>query len=111
MWCHGKRCPVIRTWSMVRYRAQVSSSIQYMDRPPRVTQKWPIFSPVFSHRRDVLSIAFCNAKSCPCKYSVTDDCHIDWLSTVMFSPSLRDPVIVSTGWGKIVKAGILETVA
>lgn len=32
-----------------------------------------------------------------------DDCHTDWVSTVRFSPSTRDPVIVSAGWDKIVK--------
>ncbi|KAE9416519.1 hypothetical protein Angca_002584, partial [Angiostrongylus cantonensis] len=32
-----------------------------------------------------------------------EDCHTDWVSTVRFSPSLRDPVIVSAGWDKIVK--------
>ncbi|ETN74334.1 hypothetical protein NECAME_13021 [Necator americanus] len=32
-----------------------------------------------------------------------EDCHTDWVSTVRFSPSTRDPVIVSAGWDKIVK--------
>jgi len=73
-----------------------------------------------SHTKDVLSVAFSadnrqivsgsRDKSiklwntlAQCKYTITDDCHTDWVSTVRFSPSNRDPVIVSAGWDKVVK--------
>jgi len=73
-----------------------------------------------SHTKDVLSVAFSadnrqivsgsRDKSiklwntlAQCKYTITDDCHSDWVSTVRFSPSTRDPVIVSAGWDKVVK--------
>ncbi|GMT24922.1 hypothetical protein PFISCL1PPCAC_16219, partial [Pristionchus fissidentatus] len=73
-----------------------------------------------SHTKDVLSVAFSadnrqivsgsRDKSiklwntlAQCKYTITEDCHSDWVSTVRFSPSTRDPVIVSAGWDKVVK--------
>jgi guanine nucleotide-binding protein subunit beta-2-like 1 protein len=73
-----------------------------------------------SHTKDVLSVAFSadnrqivsgsRDKSiklwntlAQCKYTITDECHSDWVSTVRFSPSTRDPVIVSAGWDKVVK--------
>uniref|UniRef100_A0A0K0DH24 Small ribosomal subunit protein RACK1 n=1 Tax=Angiostrongylus cantonensis TaxID=6313 RepID=A0A0K0DH24_ANGCA len=73
-----------------------------------------------SHTKDVLSVAFSGDNRqivsgsrdrtiklwntlAQCKYTITEDCHTDWVSTVRFSPSLRDPVIVSAGWDKIVK--------
>jgi len=73
-----------------------------------------------SHTKDVLSVAFSadnrqivsgsRDKSiklwntlAQCKYTITEDCHSDWVSTVRFSPSARDPVIVSAGWDKLVK--------
>jgi len=73
-----------------------------------------------SHTKDVLSVAFSadnrqivsgsRDKSiklwntlAQCKYTVTEDCHSDWVSTVRFSPSSTNPVIVSAGWDKVVK--------
>ncbi|KAK5972909.1 hypothetical protein GCK32_002327 [Trichostrongylus colubriformis] len=73
-----------------------------------------------SHTKDVLSVAFSADNRqivsgsrdrsiklwntlAQCKYTITEDCHTDWVSTVRFSPSTRDPVIVSAGWDKIVK--------
>ncbi|CAJ0945868.1 unnamed protein product, partial [Mesorhabditis belari] len=38
-----------------------------------------------------------------CKFTIQEDCHTDWVSTVRFSPNVRDPVIVSAGWDKVVK--------
>mmetsp|Transcript_21542 Transcript_21542/g.52432 ORF Transcript_21542/g.52432 Transcript_21542/m.52432 type:complete len:316 (+) Transcript_21542:88-1035(+) len=38
-----------------------------------------------------------------CKYTITEDMHSDWVSTVRFSPSAKTPLIVSTGWDKLVK--------
>lgn len=35
-----------------------------------------------------------------CKYTVTEDCHTDWVSCVRFSPSAANPIIVSCGWDK-----------
>jgi len=38
-----------------------------------------------------------------CKYVITDDAHSDWVSQVRFSPSAKQPLIVSAGWDKLVK--------
>jgi len=38
-----------------------------------------------------------------CKYVITDDAHSDWVSQVRFSPSAKQPLIVSCGWDKLVK--------
>ncbi|CAI4232904.1 unnamed protein product [Auanema sp. JU1783] len=74
----------------------------------------------WSHTKDVLSVAFSADNRqivsgsrdrtiklwntlAQCKYTITDECHKDWVSTVRFSPSTRDPVIVSAGWDKVVK--------
>merc|ERR550537_1294734 len=38
-----------------------------------------------------------------CKYTITDDAHSDWVSQVRFSPSAKQPLIVSCGWDKLVK--------
>lgn len=32
-----------------------------------------------------------------------EECHDDWVSCIRFSPNLNSPVIVSTGWDKVVK--------
>jgi len=73
-----------------------------------------------SHTKDVLSVAFSadnrqivsgsRDKSiklwntlAQCKFTITDDTHNDWVSTVRFSPSSSNPVIVSAGWDKVVK--------
>jgi len=38
-----------------------------------------------------------------CKFTITEDCHTDWVSSVVFSPSAKQPLIVSAGWDKLVK--------
>jgi guanine nucleotide-binding protein subunit beta-2-like 1 protein len=38
-----------------------------------------------------------------CKYTITEDVHTDWISSVVFSPSAKMPLIVSAGWDKLVK--------
>eukprot|EP00920_Eleutheroschizon_duboscqi_P036125 GHVT01087354.1.p1 GENE.GHVT01087354.1~~GHVT01087354.1.p1 ORF type:complete len:324 (-),score=32.72 GHVT01087354.1:1010-1981(-) len=38
-----------------------------------------------------------------CKYTVVDGQHTDWVSCVRFSPSAKQPLIVSAGWDKVVK--------
>lgn len=73
-----------------------------------------------SHTKDVLSVAFSADNRqivsgsrdktiklwntlAHCKYTITEDCHSDWVSCVRFSPSNSNPIIVSCGWDKIVK--------
>jgi guanine nucleotide-binding protein subunit beta-2-like 1 protein len=73
-----------------------------------------------SHTKDVLSVAFSadnrqivsgsRDKSiklwntlAACKYTITEDCHTDWVSCVRFSPNNANPIIVSSGWDKAVK--------
>jgi len=72
------------------------------------------------HKKDVLSVAFSADNRqivsgsrdktiklwntlAQCKYTITDDCHDDWVSCVRFSPSNNNPIIVSSGWDKTVK--------
>eukprot|EP00928_Gymnodinium_smaydae_P058294 TRINITY_DN414_c0_g2_i1.p1 TRINITY_DN414_c0_g2~~TRINITY_DN414_c0_g2_i1.p1 ORF type:complete len:313 (-),score=52.12 TRINITY_DN414_c0_g2_i1:40-978(-) len=38
-----------------------------------------------------------------CKYTIVEDMHTDWVSSVVFSPSAKMPLIVSGGWDKLVK--------
>jgi len=38
-----------------------------------------------------------------CKYTITEQMHTDWVSSVVFSPSAKMPLIVSSGWDKLVK--------
>merc|ERR1711988_1083 len=38
-----------------------------------------------------------------CKYTIIEDMHTDWVSSVSFSPSAKMPLIVSSGWDKLVK--------
>jgi len=38
-----------------------------------------------------------------CKYTIQEDMHNDWVSCVRFSPSTKQPLIVSAGWDKLVK--------
>jgi guanine nucleotide-binding protein subunit beta-2-like 1 protein len=38
-----------------------------------------------------------------CKYTITEDMHSDWISCVRFSPSAKQPSIVSAGWDRQVK--------
>ena len=52
---------------------------------------------LFIQEREVEKILFKN------------ECHTDWVSTVRFSPSNTNPVIVSAGWDRIVKVWNLGT--
>jgi len=38
-----------------------------------------------------------------CKYTIEDQGHTDWVSSVRFSPNTQNPIIVSGGWDKNVK--------
>jgi len=38
-----------------------------------------------------------------CKYTLTEGGHTDWVSCVRFSPIPNNPLIVSSGWDKVVK--------
>jgi guanine nucleotide-binding protein subunit beta-2-like 1 protein len=42
-----------------------------------------------------------------CKYTITDNGHTEWVSCVRFSPNPQNPVIVSSGWDKLVKVRLL----
>jgi len=72
------------------------------------------------HRKDVNSVAFSPDNRqivtgsrdktiklwntlAECKYTMTEDMHQDWVSCVRFSPSAKQPLIVSAGWDKLVK--------
>lgn len=44
-----------------------------------------------------------------CQYTLQDDGHNDWVSCVRFSPNGTSPVIVSSGWDKVVKVWSLES--
>nr|CAD2192252.1 unnamed protein product [Meloidogyne enterolobii] len=73
-----------------------------------------------SHTKDVLSVAFSadnrqivsgsRDKRLNCGILLhSNECHTDWVSTVRFSPSNTNPVIVSAGWDRIVKVWNLGT--
>lgn len=72
------------------------------------------------HTKDVLSVAFSSDNRQivsasrdntirlwntlgQCKYTITDECHTEWVSCVRFSPNTMNPIIVSAGWDKVVK--------
>jgi len=72
------------------------------------------------HAKDVFSVAFSGDNRqivsgsrdrtiklwntlAECKFTITDDMHTDWVSSVVFSPSAKMPLIVSSGWDKLVK--------
>jgi len=72
------------------------------------------------HSKDVLSVAFSSDNRQivsgsrdntvklwntlgECKYTISDEGHTEWVSCVRFSPSVQAPVIVSSGWDKVVK--------
>lgn len=72
------------------------------------------------HTKDVFSVAFSSDNRqivsgsrdksiklwntlAECKYTIVDDMHTDWVSCVRFSPSAKQPLIVSCGWDKLVK--------
>jgi len=38
-----------------------------------------------------------------CKYTISDECHEEWVSCVRFSPNTQNPIIVSSGWDRLVK--------
>ena len=40
-----------------------------------------------------------------CKYSISDDGHDGWVTSVKFSPNTANPIIVSCGTDKVVKVG------
>ena len=42
-----------------------------------------------------------------CKFTVADQPHTDWISCVRFSPSAKQPQLVSAGWDKMVKVWTL----
>jgi guanine nucleotide-binding protein subunit beta-2-like 1 protein len=44
-----------------------------------------------------------------CKYTITDKGHTEWVSCVRFSPNPQNPVIVSSGWDKLVKVWELSS--
>ncbi|KAK4154046.1 WD40-repeat-containing domain protein [Chaetomidium leptoderma] len=44
-----------------------------------------------------------------CKFSITDKGHTEWVSCVRFSPNPQNPVIVSSGWDKLVKVWELSS--
>ena len=44
-----------------------------------------------------------------CKYTITDKGHTEWVSCVRFSPNPQNPVIVSSGWDKLVKVCCCRT--
>lgn len=46
-----------------------------------------------------------------CKYTITDKGHTEWVSCVRFSPNPQNPVIVSSGWDKLVKVSRFTFVA
>lgn len=72
------------------------------------------------HTKDVFSVAFSGDNRqivsgsrdktirlwntlAECKYTITESMHTDWVSSVVFSPSAKMPLIVSGGWDKLVK--------
>merc|ERR1719490_188919 len=73
-----------------------------------------------SHTKDVFSVAFSTDNRqivsgsrdksiklwntlAECKFTIDSDMHTDWVSSVVFSPSAKMPLIVSSGWDKLVK--------
>lgn len=44
-----------------------------------------------------------------CKYTITDKGHTEWVSCVRFSPNPQNPVIVSSGWDKLVKVRFFQS--
>lgn len=44
-----------------------------------------------------------------CKYTITEKGHTEWASCVRFSPNPQNPVIVSSGWDKLVKVRFWNT--
>ncbi|KAK1781424.1 WD40-repeat-containing domain protein [Copromyces sp. CBS 386.78] len=44
-----------------------------------------------------------------CKFTITEKGHTEWVSCVRFSPNPQNPVIVSSGWDKLVKVWELSS--
>jgi len=78
-----------------------------------------------AHTKDVLSVAFSADNRqivsgsrdktiklwntlAQCKYTIQDEGHTDWISCVRFSPNNQNPVIVSSGWDRLVKVWSLQ---
>jgi len=78
-----------------------------------------------SHTKDVLSVAFSADNRqivsgsrdktiklwntlAQCKYTIQDEGHTDWVSCVRFSPNNQNPIIVSSGWDRMVKVWSLQ---
>jgi guanine nucleotide-binding protein subunit beta-2-like 1 protein len=80
-----------------------------------VGHKSDVFSVAFSaDNRQIVSgsrdktIKLWNALG-ECKYTITEDQHSEWVSCVRFSPSAKQPLIVSSGWDGLVKVWSLST--
>jgi len=43
-----------------------------------------------------------------CKFTIVESQHSDWVSCVRFSPSTKQPLIVSCGWDKLIKVWSLS---
>jgi len=41
-----------------------------------------------------------------CKFTISERGHTEWVSCVRFSPNPQNPVIVSSGWDKLVKVRV-----
>jgi len=78
------------------------------------------------HKKDVLSVAFSadNRQIVSgsrdrtinlwntlgqLKYEINQECHTDWVSCVRFSPNIETPLIVSSGWDRLVKVWDLSS--
>jgi len=46
-----------------------------------------------------------------CKFNIQEDGHSEWVSCVRFSPNPLNPVIVSSGWDKVVKVSAVFTLS
>jgi guanine nucleotide-binding protein subunit beta-2-like 1 protein len=44
-----------------------------------------------------------------CKFTIVESQHSDWVSCVRFSPSTKQPLIVSCGWDKLIKVSTTES--
>merc|ERR1712028_310953 len=72
------------------------------------------------HTKDVFSVAFSGDNRqivsgsrdktiklwntlAECKYTIVEENHKDWISCVRFSPSAKNPLIVSCGWDRLIK--------
>lgn len=44
-----------------------------------------------------------------CKFTISEKGHTEWVSCVRFSPNPQNPVIVSSGWDKLVKVCCVQS--